>query len=708
MFAVPAPGQPTGVSAVVAGQTSATVSWTAPAGGTPTSYVINAYEGTTLRTSKTVSGSPLPTSATIGGLTTGHTYTFKVAARNINGSGPESAASNAVTPQGAVAPTAPTNVFAAPATSAVRVSWDVPAGDGDSPITGYTVTPYIGAAAQTPTTVGPATTTTTLAGLSNGTAYTFKVKAANAVGSSADSAASNSATPAFTLFELSAPATADAGDTNAVNLGVKFRADNDGQVRGVRFYKATANTGTHVGSLWTSTGTLLAQATFTNESASGWQSVTFASPVNVTAGTTYVVSYLAPAGHYSVTNSQFEAAGLDNPPVHALGGSANPNGVYAYGASSTFPNNSFNATNYWVDALFTHAPPPGPPTGVAATAGQASATVAWTAPASGGAPTSYSVQPRVNGVASGSPKTVTGSPPATSATITGLTAGTAYTFVVTGANAGGAGTASSPSNAVTPTGSSGPSVPTGVAAQGDSTAALVRWTAPSSDGGSPITGYTVTRYVGGVSQGTTSAPGDATNAFVTGLTNGTSYTFTVSATNAAGNSPSSPQTGSVVPRASIFELGTPAIADGGDGNSVNVGMKFTSDVSGSVTGVRFYKAPTNTGTHVGSLWSSTGTLLGQGTFGGESASGWQALTFATPVPIVASTTYVVSYLAPGGHYSVSPGGFGSGAVNNVPLHGVSDSLSNNGVYAYGSTSVFPINSFNASNYWVDLLFTPGG
>ncbi len=72
-------------------------------------------------------------------------------------------------------------------------------------------------------------------------------------------------------------------------------------------------------------------------------------------------------------------------------------------------------------------------------------------------------------------------------------------------------------------------------------------------------------------------------------------------------------------------------------------MKFTSDISGSVTGVRFYKYAQNTGTHVGSLWTAGGTLLGTVTFTGETASGWQQATFANPIAITANTTYVVSY-----------------------------------------------------------------
>ena len=66
---------------------------------------------------------------------------------------------------------------------------------------------------------------------------------------------------------------------NAVNLGVKFQSDVAGYITGIRFYKGPSNTGTHVGHLWTASGALLATATFTNETASGWQQVNFANPV---------------------------------------------------------------------------------------------------------------------------------------------------------------------------------------------------------------------------------------------------------------------------------------------------------------------------------------------------------------------------------------------------------------------------------------------
>ena len=701
LYSMPQAGQVTGVTASAAGATSASVSWTAPAGGaTVTGYRITPYVGSTAQTAKTITGSPPATSTTVTGLTSGTTYTFRVEALNASGAGPASAASNAVTPQAAVVPTAPTGVSAQPASNQARVTWTLPSGDGDSPITGQTVTPYIGAAAQTPVPVGPSATSATVTGLANGTAYTFRVTATNAVGTGPASTASSAVTPRATILDFATPGVADSGDTGAIELGVKFTTDFPGTVTGIRFYKAAGNTGTHSGSLWTAGGTRLAQATFQNESASGWQHVTFSSPVAVSANTTYVASYFAPAGHYSVTSGGFSSA-VDNPPLHAVANGTSVNGVYAYGAASGFPTSSWGASNYGVDVLYAAAGAPGQVTGATATAGQSSATVNWTAPASGGPVTSYKITPYI-GAAAQTAKTITGSPPATSTTVTGLTGGTAYTFRVQASNPSGSGPESAPSNSVTPQSSGAPSAPTAVTAQGDSTSAIVRWTAPGNDGGSPITGYTVTPSAGAPVQ----APAGATNARVTGLTNGTAHTFTVTATNASGTSPASGASNAVTPRASLFELATPTTIDGGDTSPVVLGVKFRSTVAGSVTGLRFYKAAGNTGTHVGRLWSATGTLLAEGTFSGETASGWQALTFGTPVAITAGTTYVASYLAPNGRYSVTGAAFASAPFANAPLSALASPESPNGVYAYSATPVFPNASFNASNYWVDVLFAP--
>ena len=142
-------------------------------------------------------------------------------------------------------------------------------------------------------------------------------------------------------------------DTQAVELGVKFRADVDGFITGIRFYKSAANTGTHVGHLWTSTGQQLASVTFTGETPSGWQQATFSTPVAVSANTVYIASYHTNGGRYSADGKYFATKSVDTPPLHALSnGIDGGNGVYRYGASG-FPNQTYNSSNYWVDVVFT-------------------------------------------------------------------------------------------------------------------------------------------------------------------------------------------------------------------------------------------------------------------------------------------------------------------------------------------------------------------
>jgi len=148
--------------------------------------------------------------------------------------------------------------------------------------------------------------------------------------------------------------------------------------------------------------------------------------------------------------------------------------------------------------------------------------------------------------------------------------------------------------------------------------------------------------------------------------------------------------------------GTPQETD--DQNAVTLGLKFYSDVPGTVTAVRFYKGPQNTGSHVGALWLATGTKLAQVTFSGETASGWQQANLSSPVSIAAKTVYVVSYLAPRGNYPDDQY-YSWSTLNAKPLH-VSGSAP--GVYAYGSSIGLPTQTWNDSNYWVDVVFVPAG
>ena len=156
------------------------------------------------------------------------------------------------------------------------------------------------------------------------------------------------------------PGVVDSGDANAVELGVQFSSASAGYISGVRFYKASANTGIHIGSLWTADGTLLAQATFSNESASGWQQVTFSQPVAIAANTTYVAGYHTNTGHYSADHGYFSGGSYTNGPLTAPGNATNPNGVFAYSPTPTFPTGTFNGDNYWVDVVYSPTAPPPP------------------------------------------------------------------------------------------------------------------------------------------------------------------------------------------------------------------------------------------------------------------------------------------------------------------------------------------------------------
>ena len=310
--------------------------------------------------------------------------------------------------------------------------------------------------------------------------------------------------------------TNSSNDGQPIEVGVKFESSEDGYITGLRFYKNAANTGTHTGHLWTSAGVQLAEATFVSETASGWQEVYFSTPVQITANTTYVASYHSPTGEYSYSDNYFTSA-YNSAPLSAIVNSvANPNGVYNYGVSGTFPTLSYQSSNYWVDVIFDSTPQV------------------------------YSI-----------------------------------------------------------------------------------WN-------------------------DTTIPAN------------------------------------------------PAVTDG---TPIELGIKFRSAVSGDILGVRFYKGAANTGTHVGHLWSSSGTQLAEATFTSETASGWQEVLFSTPVPITANTTYVASYFSSSGYFAINSGYLNT-TFDNPPLRALANNEDGpNAVYRYDTTG-FPSSNGGGSNYWVDVLFAP--
>ncbi|HKT51045.1 MAG TPA: fibronectin type III domain-containing protein [Candidatus Angelobacter sp.] len=184
------------------------------------------------------------------------------------------------------------------------------------------------------------------------------------------------------------------------------------------------------------------------------------------------------------------------------------------------------------------AGPPAVPVGVRATATANAATVSWIPTPNGQSISNFVVRTLL---ANGSPSTVadftvnpaTNGIPPTTATISGLTNGTALEFVVQACNASGCSPFSAPSSVVTPQALTVPGAPTGVVASPGNKSATIAWTAPANNGGSPIISYTITATPGGL---TVTVPASQTGLNFTGLSTGTTYSFTVHATNSTGNS----------------------------------------------------------------------------------------------------------------------------------------------------------------------------
>jgi len=666
------------------------------------------------------------------------------------------------------------------------------------------------------------------------------------------------------------PVTVDGGSSRATELGVKFSSDVAGTITGIRFYKASANTGTLIGNLWTITGTRLATATFSAESASGWQQVLFGVPVTITSNTVYVASYHVSNGHYSADAGYFSSKGADNPPLHALtNGVSGGNGVYLTGSSSAFPNRSGNGANYWVDVVFNPAAvatltsiavTPASSTNLVGATQQFTATgtysdgskqnltsqAAWTSSntavatinASGLATAvsagSTAISAALAGVTNNVTLTVTAPPTLTSIAVTPanptILVGASQPFTATGTysdsstknitsqatwtssstgvatiNASGSATgvsaggttisaalagvsgqstltvqapptlasiAVTPANPVIMNGATQQFTATGTYSDGSTQnlSSQVAWTssktvvaAINANGlatgvsagatviSAALSGVTATNtltvqaaplvitttsmptgtvrvaysatllatggttpYTWSVANG--SLPGGlalnaATGALTGTPTNTGTFTFTARVSDAGSSQQiassalsitisSAPATVTIWPSSAV-----PGTADGGPDSAVELGVKFKSDVAGRVTGIRFYKATANTGTHVGNLWSSGGTKLATASFSGETASGWQQVSFATPVAITSNTVYVASYHCTVGHYSEDDNYFASKGVDNPPLHALANGVSGgNSVYAYGASSAFPNSTWNAANYWVDVVF----
>jgi len=148
----------------------------------------------------------------------------------------------------------------------------------------------------------------------------------------------------------------DEDDTQPVELGLRFSSTQDGYVHGLMFKRYPDNTGPHVAHLWDINGNLLAEATL-NSTGDAYPYIKFAQPVPIRAAPAiYIVSYYTPTGHYASSEFYFNTSGASLTSTWPLQTpySAIP-GVYRYGEGGGFPDQTWHASNYWVDPVFTYS-----------------------------------------------------------------------------------------------------------------------------------------------------------------------------------------------------------------------------------------------------------------------------------------------------------------------------------------------------------------
>lgn len=521
------------------GDQQATVTFTAPAydgGAQITSYVVTASPG---GLSGQATGSPI----TVSGLTNGVAYTFTVKAGNSAGFGPSSPASNAVTPAGV--PFAPAIGTATRGNTQATVSF-TPGGSNGEPILNYTATSSPGNISAT-----GASSPVIVPGLTNGVSYTFTVKANNVIGSSVPSAASNAVVPA-TVPGAPTIGTATVGVNQAT---VSFTAPVSNGGAAITGYTVTSSPGgitaTGTASPITVTGLSPGIAytfTVTATNAIGTSAASAASnsitTPNVPGAPTGLiatpgiaqasVSWTAPAsnGGSAITGYQVTIwwNGGASSLTHTTTGLSYTFYSLGNGNSYYFTVKAVNAVGVSASSVAsatvtTHNVPAAPTIGTASP-GVRSATVAFTPGANNGsAITSFTV--------TASPGGAVGTGSASPITVNGLSDATAYTFTVTATNAVGTSAPSAASNQITT--HAVPGAPTGVFADFPGTNSMrVSWSAPASNGGSPLTGYTITSSPGNV---TLSVGAATTTTTISGLAAGTTYTFTVQAFNAVGGGP---------------------------------------------------------------------------------------------------------------------------------------------------------------------------
>jgi hypothetical protein len=510
-------------------------------------------------------------------------------------------------------------------------------------------------------------------------------------------------------------------------LGTKVDVSTTAQLIALRFWKEPGETGAHIGHVWTSTGQLLASATYEGESASGWQRQQLTTPLTLQPGQTYVLS-VGLNTVYAKTSyglSQQISAG----PLRSIADGAN--GVFN-GTAGQFPVDSWQSSNYFVDGVVKlpgeaqHTPsvtaqsPPADATGIALSTSVAATFSTYLDPSSVTSGTFRLTDPSGTPV----PAHVGYDDDTRTATLTpdaALEAGVAYTArLFTGIRADdetplpaavswtfstvppAAPTvlATSPVDGATDLGQT-PEVSATFSQAMDSstiTTATFTLTGPSGTAVAATVDYDPVTHVATL---VPTAPLASSSAYVARLSTGVGSAHGV----ALEQSKQWGFTTSSCPCRLFGDSYQPAMTDlatsngrSGTGWTLEMGLKVRVTQAAQLTAIRYYRSPGETGSHVGRVWNASGQLLASTTFTSESGSGWQEQALASPVPLTAGQTYVVS-VGMNDRFVMTTGTF-TNPVTSGPLSSVADGA--NGVFA-DAAGTFPTQSWGNSDYGIDAV-----